>query len=397
MPTKLLGLIILGVVGFFATVMATLTMTAGFTYRHPRNPDARIVDVDGRLIVMKKEEPLRNADSPDGFPRVEVDETTHDFGILPPHTTVTHAFTIRNTGEAPLELTKGETSCKCTFAGVPNGAVPPGGEAKIELTWNTGRIDQYQQTAEIRTNDPQRPRLSLTVKGKIDIRIAVEPEGLVMPRLEPGKSYTSQLLVYSRTWDDFQVEDLQCTLPGAVLKVEPADAETLYAKDAKSGRLITVQAPGMEPGRFNGAIRANMIPASASEDTRPHPINVPISGKVLRRLSLYGPAIDSTGEVSLGETTQGTPLSTTLLARVKDEQKDLKIREIKTVPDFIQVELNRKEEAPAGSYDLTVRIPDDAPSISYLGSRIGSIKILFDHPRIKTLELRVSFAVLAEE
>ena len=38
------------------------------------------------------------------YPQISIEEMTHDFGVVPQGTDVTHIFKVRNTGEAPLNL-----------------------------------------------------------------------------------------------------------------------------------------------------------------------------------------------------------------------------------------------------------------------------------------------------
>ncbi len=39
-------------------------------------------------------------------PRMMIEETSHDFGIVDEGSVLTHAFTVRNTGDRPLEIKK---------------------------------------------------------------------------------------------------------------------------------------------------------------------------------------------------------------------------------------------------------------------------------------------------
>ena len=78
-----------------------------------------------------------------GGPKVRVDRPVHNFGRLDPLTTHQHTFVICNDGDAPLELSEGSTTCKCTVANLTQGTVPPGGKAHVVMQWNTGRDLEY--------------------------------------------------------------------------------------------------------------------------------------------------------------------------------------------------------------------------------------------------------------
>ena len=48
----------------------------------------------------------------------------------------------------------------------------------------------------------------------------------------------------------------------------------------------------------------------------------------------------------------------------------------------------------SGLYDLTIEVPPGTDACQYLTSPLGRVAIVTDHPRIGTVELKVSFAVL---
>ena len=76
-------------------------------------------------------------------PKAVADATVHDFGRLNPLTTHQHSFVIRNVGDAPLELTEGPTTCKCTLAKLAQHTVLPGDKVAVSVRWNTGRDLEY--------------------------------------------------------------------------------------------------------------------------------------------------------------------------------------------------------------------------------------------------------------
>src|SRR5436305_6362618 len=63
--------------------------------------------------------PLITAPADGPQPRAVLDKTEHNFGKKGQQGVGRYSFTIRNEGEIPLELRKGETSCKCTLSGLP--------------------------------------------------------------------------------------------------------------------------------------------------------------------------------------------------------------------------------------------------------------------------------------
>ncbi len=71
---------------------------------------------------------------PDG-PRIEVDKSYLDFGVVLIGKELQHDFIIRNPGEKTLRLTHEKTSCGCTAAVVTDRDIPPGGSGTVQVRY----------------------------------------------------------------------------------------------------------------------------------------------------------------------------------------------------------------------------------------------------------------------
>ncbi|MFI4874394.1 MAG: DUF1573 domain-containing protein, partial [Blastopirellula sp. JB062] len=90
-------------------------------------------------------------------PKVEVERTEYNFGSMERFEKSSHTFTIRNVGDAPLQLEVGDSSCSCTLAGLEEAGVAPGEETHIKLEWTLKfKEGPFRQSATILTNDPNR-------------------------------------------------------------------------------------------------------------------------------------------------------------------------------------------------------------------------------------------------
>ena len=54
-----------------------------------------------------------------GFPKISVDNSTHDFGDLKLHDKAEHTFVIKNEGTADLVILEAKPSCGCTVPEFP--------------------------------------------------------------------------------------------------------------------------------------------------------------------------------------------------------------------------------------------------------------------------------------
>ena len=91
----------------------------------------------------------------------------YDFGVVKQGESVSHAFEIRNTGEAPLHIEKVEMS----LPGMTSRFRPevlPDAFVPINVEWNTtGFSGETEATAVVYTDDPKRPQTELHLTATI--------------------------------------------------------------------------------------------------------------------------------------------------------------------------------------------------------------------------------------
>jgi hypothetical protein len=111
----------------------------------------------------------------EGVPKVTLDATTYHFGRVSRGTVITTSFIIRNTGAAPLLIENMQFSTPGMRARVAT-TIEPGTSAELEIEWDTS---QYTRDAEgqalLVLNDPDMPRLVLSLTGFVVSPIDVEP------------------------------------------------------------------------------------------------------------------------------------------------------------------------------------------------------------------------------
>lgn len=85
---------------------------------------------------------------------ISADKTEHDFGVIKEvNGKVTHTFVIKNTGTAPLVITRVVTACGCTTPSYETEPIAPGKESKIVITFNpAGRPGQFVKSIAVYSN-----------------------------------------------------------------------------------------------------------------------------------------------------------------------------------------------------------------------------------------------------
>lgn len=100
---------------------------------------------------------------------ISTSKTDHDFGVIKESAgKVTHAFVVKNTGTAPLVLTRVVASCGCTTPEYSTEPIAPGQEGRIVVSFNpAGRPGQFLKTIAVYSNGRD-GAFTLRIKGVVE-------------------------------------------------------------------------------------------------------------------------------------------------------------------------------------------------------------------------------------
>jgi len=75
-----------------------------------------------------------------------------DYGTIVQNADGKRVFTFKNTGEAPILISKVKTSCGCTVPTYPKTPIMPGETASIDIKYATSRLGKFSKTITIMSN-----------------------------------------------------------------------------------------------------------------------------------------------------------------------------------------------------------------------------------------------------
>lgn len=102
------------------------------------------------------------ADAANG-PKISFEEKEYQFGDIHQGDKVTHTFTFKNDGTAPLILSNVLVTCGCTATDWPKDPIMPGKEGEIEVTFNSAnKMGAQNKTITI---------LSNSAAGQVQVRM----------------------------------------------------------------------------------------------------------------------------------------------------------------------------------------------------------------------------------
>lgn len=104
-------------------------------------------------------------------PRIEIPETFHDLGVVPPSAEPEVTFVVRNTGQAPLTISRLYTTCACTTADLTASVIPPGKVALLTVRFDADYHDVRGETVRrsviLENNDRAWPQAEVWIQVRV--------------------------------------------------------------------------------------------------------------------------------------------------------------------------------------------------------------------------------------
>jgi len=308
-------------------------------------------------------------------------------------------------GNSPLKLEKGETTCKCTINKLVDGVLEPGQSVKVELEWIAKEVGPdmvFMQTADIKTNDPARKVLRLTVRGDIISTVKVVPSPLVMSSITASRGAEGEVLVYSYRTDN--LEFVETTVDPELVDlieavVEPISPDEL-AKDklAQSGKKLKIR---LKAGLPLGALDQTVWLKTNLEDSPLVPVH--FQGTVVSDLAIYGKQFDRTANIlNMGRLSRKDGFRTELRILVRGEHRQTTKFQVASVDPKGVLEVKVRPSANVGTVKsvqdiLEGVISKEAPLSSRLGlgqGKAGQIVLSTTHPEVKRVVIKVPFEIV---
>jgi hypothetical protein len=293
----------------------------------------------------------------EGTPKIQFDQTVYDFGKTSQVANVSGVFMFKNTGDGILKVEPPKPSCGCTVAELKPDTLAPGATGELAFTLNLGVSRAIlEKHIAVRSNDPQTPDVSLTLKVDYTPLYDVNPMTLA-PNLAFGVNDATQFTTITRTdGKPLRIVKLDTSKPWIKATVEP-DAKA----DETNARIrIAVQRDG-SPRRFN-----EYVQVYTAEQTNTPASSIYLYGQIMGEVSLSPEALywsvpDTTNTPSARPEAQTTQRLTIRSAagqtiELKNPQSSIK---------GINVELVPKEVGKV--YELVARL-DEVPASTVSGN-----------------------------
>jgi len=102
----------------------------------------------------------------DKVAKIDFKSDTIDYGTIEKGSNGVRVFEFKNTGNAPLIISKVSSSCGCTIPEWPKGPILPGETGSIEVKYDTNRVNPIRKTITVISN-ADTPTVALKIKGEV--------------------------------------------------------------------------------------------------------------------------------------------------------------------------------------------------------------------------------------
>ena len=325
-------------------------------------------------------------------PRVEVLETSFDFGILEKSAANEkgeHPFKIKNVGDETLTLANGGKGCFCTDFEISHKSLRPGETATVLFKWDAARSGGvFNQGVRVLTNDPKAPEVDFAVRGLYTAPIVCEPNEIYFQNASATTETTRSFRLFGFEHNDdgtpFPLEILGVEVADSArleFKIEKADLaeltdkereHNLFANTTNLFKGVATLKSGMPQGAFQEIVRVR------TNSPKTPVLEIVVGGQVAGNAArLSGRHYDdkATGyllldAVSSGKTTE-SPLRLTIFDKIPTNAETVRVKSVR--PSWLEVEFKYPPEelqnspAPVRMVDATVRVPAGSPQGAFMG------------------------------
>lgn len=349
----------------------------------------------------------RRADAIGERPRLELVESSFDFGTMHQNESNTHTFVLKNNGFGDLEIVTGQPSCKCTVSKVSQETVPPGEISEITLTWKTGSSKgKYAKWLPITTNDPAQPRARLEIRGLVIPKYDFLPPSIYASTTSESQSTEFESTLYFFLDPKAEILGFELTNEDIdeffEIRYEPLPKDQFegLGKDyaVRGYKIHIVTLPGMKAGPYHQSVLFNSSLKTKS------PLRLTINGEVRGNIEIYGPNWNRRrSTLTFGTLKQGTskrlPLAVSAIGK---HCHDLTYQVKEVVPADLKVEIGDKRTLPDGrsvQTRVTITVPEDSAVCEFSGEtddELGRVVLATSHEEYPDVVLRIKLTVTPE-
>jgi hypothetical protein len=190
-------------------------------------------------------------------PRLEVPQPMYDLGEIFEDQPLEHIFTLKNSGDTPLQIKNIELDCACSAVDYDR-LIPPGGTGKIVFKIKPySALHKFCKKGMIFSNDPSNPVITIQLCGNAKPFIEIQPSHIVRFTGQPHENLVTRVRLISHQKTPLTIKGFETDLAGKV---------AVKIREEKPGQIFEVEITNQmkEIGAYKGKIEI-----LTSSDKRP--------------------------------------------------------------------------------------------------------------------------------
>lgn len=214
--------------------------------------------------------------------------------------------------------------------------ISPGGEGKISLKIDSSHFQgRIHKSAVVFSNDPQKPRITLSLKGTIKSAISMQPSGVVSFR-GPAGEIPSQTIDITSNAGPFHIKKLESNLDKDI------SYQIKTIKEGQHYQLTVANKAG--PGNYGGSIKIN------TDLAKKPVVTVLVFGNILGEVSVRPQAI------MVGKLSPGQPPHSAKVLVVRENKKPFHIKKLSYDKQLITVTQQALPEGKGYSLEVSPKL-----------------------------------------
>jgi len=307
-------------------------------------------------------------------PKAVVEELVYDAGKVDKGAQVTHDFVISNQGTATLEITDVRPACGCTVADY-DSPIAPGASGKIHAAVDTTDFaGGISKGMTVLTNDPDNPRIVLTIKAAVEPSVYLRPgfaRFIQAQDSDPGKV---EEIIFSRDMDDLKILDAESPYPFLKVDTRPATDDEKEKSGTGNQWVVTLT---LDYSKAPVGPLADYVRLTTNHPKQQE-VQIPVSGFV-RPMVVVTPTTADFGKIEVGDHT-GVSL---ILKNYAYEGMKIAVDSQQKLPPGVSVDVESVKEGR--EFVVNIALGQDLPE----GPFDGVIRLKTDNPKKPVIEIPV--------
>ncbi len=171
----------------------------------------------------------------DGQPKIMFEKTVHDFNEVGTGTQNVCQFRFENAGGGVLKITDVSTTCGCTLSTLEKKEYGPGESGVLKVRYQATSADALiSKHLYVYSNDPVNPKVELTLKAKVVMRIDISPKRLNFSLAEDAES--PELTITEKEGQPFSIKKFTSAPSGITADFDPNQKAVKFVLKPKVDR-----------------------------------------------------------------------------------------------------------------------------------------------------------------